>query len=222
MKELPAITTWKVKKSLEEMKNGKAPGEDGIMIKAVKKGGEILLKAITVLFNKCLIEATTPTEWNNAIIVIMHKKGNIANLNNYRPISLLPHLLHKLFNKIITRRLEFKLDSYQPPEQAGFRFGYETNDHLQVIKTLIEKSVEYNKPLVMVFVDYEKAFDSIRHNGMFNALADCRVDSRYSAILQHIYNHATTSVRVYEKIDLRYNVEFDRETQSHLSCLPLF
>ena len=130
----------------------------------------------------------------------MLRISNIANLNNYRPISLLPHL-YKLFTKIITRRLEFKLDSYQPPEQAGFRAGYGTNDHLQVIKTLIEKSVEYNKPLVMVFVDYEKAFDSIRHNGMFNALADCRVDSRYSAILQHIYNHATASVRVYEKTD---------------------
>ena len=133
--------------------------KDGIAIKAVKEGGDILLKAITVLFNKYLIEATTPTEWNNTIIVIMHKKGNIANLNNYRPISLLPHL-YKLFTKIITRRLEFKLDSYQPPEQAGFRAGYGTNDHLQVIKTLIEKSVEYNKPLVMVFVDYEKAVDN--------------------------------------------------------------
>ena len=73
--ELPAITTWEVKKSLEEMKNGKAPGEDGIVIEAAKEGREILLKAITLLFNKCLIEATTPTEWNHARIVIMHKKG---------------------------------------------------------------------------------------------------------------------------------------------------
>ena len=53
----------------------------------------------------------------------------------------------------------------------------------------------------MIFVNYEKAFDSIRHNGMFNALADYQVDSRYSAILQHIYNHATASVRVNEKTD---------------------
>ena len=50
-------------------------------------------------------------------------------------------------------------------------------------------------------MDYEKAFDSISHNEMFRALADSRVDSRYSAILQHIYNHATASVRVYEKTD---------------------
>lgn len=87
----------------------------------------------------------------------------------------------KLFTKVITRRFDNKL---QPPEQAGFRSGYRTNDNLQVIKTLIEKSVEYHKPLVLVFLDYEKAFDSIEHNEIFKALADCRVDHRYSAILQ--------------------------------------
>ena len=53
----------------------------------------------------------------------------------------------------------------------------------------------------MLFVNYETAFDSISLNRMFNSLADCRVDSRYSAILQHIYNHATASVRVNEKTD---------------------
>ena len=82
------------------MKNGKAPGEDGIVIEAVKEGGEILLKAITVLFNKCLIEATTPTEWNNAIIVIMHKKGNIADLNDYRPNSFTNYSLKLLLGAL--------------------------------------------------------------------------------------------------------------------------
>lgn len=198
--ELLEITAEEVRKALSDMKNGKTPGEDNIVIEAVKDGGEMLLKAITALFNKCLIEAVTPVDWNNAEIVIIHKKGNITNLNNYRPISLLSHL-YKLFTKIITKRLESKLDFYQPPEQAGFRSGYGTNDHLQVIKTLIEKSVEYNKPLVLVFVDYEKAFDSIKQKEMFKALADCRVDHRYSAILQHIYHNATANVRVYEKTE---------------------
>lgn len=203
--EMPDITEEEVLKSMSEMKNNKAPGEDDIVIEAVREGGEQLLKAITKLFNKCLMETTTPTNWNNAIIIIMHKKGNIADLKNYRPISLLSHL-YKLFTKILTKRLTSKLDFYQPTEQAGFRSGYGTNDHLQVIKTLIEKSVEYNKPLVLIFVDYEKAFDSIKHSEMFKALADCRVDHRYSAILQHIYENATASVRLHEETE-RFRVQ---------------
>jgi len=49
----------------------------------------------------------------------MLKQGDIANLR-----SLLSHV-YKLFTKM--------LDAYQPREQAGFRFGYGTNDNLQVI-----------------------------------------------------------------------------------------
>lgn len=79
------------------MKNSKAPGKDDIVIEAIKEGEDKLLKAITTLFNKCLIEATSPAVWNNAIIVIMHNKENIANLNNYRPISLLSHVYKTVY-----------------------------------------------------------------------------------------------------------------------------
>lgn len=120
---------------------------------------------------------------NGTMIIIIHKKGDISNLNNYRPISLLSHT-YKLFTKIIEKRLINKLDFYQPREQAGFRSGYGTSDHLLVIKTLIEKIIEYNKPLVLIFVDFEKAFDTIEQQIMLKALAESRVDHRYSALNQ--------------------------------------
>ena len=47
--------------------------------------------------------------------MLLYKKGDIVELENYRPISLLSHL-YKLFTKIITARLGIKLDFYQPAE----------------------------------------------------------------------------------------------------------
>ena len=82
---------------------------------------------------------TAPAKWNNAVITILFKKGDIKKLENYRPISLLSHL-YKLFTKVIVNRIKNKLDAYQPREQAGFRSGYSTSDHLQAIKTLIENT----------------------------------------------------------------------------------
>ena len=50
----------------------------------------------------------------------------------------------KVFTKILTRRLTKTLDENQPVEQAGFRGGYGTMDHLQTVNQLIEKVQEFN------------------------------------------------------------------------------
>lgn len=118
--ELPEITVEEVQSSLKEMKNNKAPGEDDIPTEAIKVGGCTLLELITALFNRCLEEEKIPRAWENAIITLLHKKGDITKLENYRPISLLSQL-YKLFMKVKTKRTTKKLDFYQPVEQAGFR-----------------------------------------------------------------------------------------------------
>ena len=106
-----------------------------------------------------------PSHW-------IHKKGDITKLENYRPKSLLSQL-YKLFMKVITKRIDNKLDFYQPIEQAGFRSGFSTNDHLQVMSSLIEKCNEYKIEIALAFVDYEKAFDSVE---TWSILDECTVE----------------------------------------------
>ena len=66
------------------------------------------------------------------------------------------------------------------------------------MKILIEKSIEYNKPLILIFVDYEKAFDTINQQIMLRALTEARVDHRYTTIIKNIYQNAKASVRLHE------------------------
>ena len=74
--------------------------------------------------------------------------------------------------KIITTRLEKKLDENQPREQAGFRSKYSTTYHIQAINQLKEKCREYNIPLCVAFVDYEKAFDSVQTQAILTSLQE--------------------------------------------------
>lgn len=195
--EMPDITFEEVSAALAEMKNGKSPGEDGVPVEAIKFGGDTLLETITALFNKCLELEKVPIAWQNAAIILLHKKGDITKLENYRPISLLS-TLYKLFMKIIAKRITKKLDFYQPVEQAGFRSGFSTNDHLQVMRSLIEKCNEYKIPIVLIFIDYEKAFDSVEIWAILESLNECRVDSRYSNLISNIYESATSCIKLHE------------------------
>ena len=116
---------------------------------------------------------------------------------NYRPISLLNNI-YKLFTKIITNRITRTLDENQPREQAGFRIGFSTIDHLHAVNLLIEKCAEYKIPLVVGLVDYNKAFDSVEIPDVIEALQEQGVDPMYVNVLKHIYKQAKSFIRLHK------------------------
>lgn len=69
-------------------------------------------------------------------------------------------------------------------------------DHLQTLRTLIEKSTEYNIPLHLGFVDYQKAFDSVETWAILKSLDSARIDSRYTTLIKQIYENASMQVRI--------------------------
>ncbi|KAK6729879.1 hypothetical protein RB195_006747 [Necator americanus] len=105
-------------------------------------------------------------------------KGEREDLRNYRPICLLS-VLYKVFTEITLMRISRTLDEAQPREQTGFRQGFSCLDHIQTVSRVIELCREYRLPLVLTFVDYEKAFDSVETNAILSALVDQGVDSSY-------------------------------------------
>ena len=153
-----------------------------------------MIQILTDLFNTCLHHQLVPKAWKNALIVLIHKKGNTSDIKNYRPISLLP-IMYKVFSNILLQRMIRTLDFHQRREQAGFR---STIDHLQVVNQMQEKANEYNIPLCFAFIDYEKAFDSIEFEPLFEGLKNQGVDEAYLNILRNLYSEATSVLRLHK------------------------
>lgn len=140
--DIPDVSLYEISMALKQLKNNKAPGEDGITAELLKAGGKPVLKALQRLFNSVIHEGLTPQAWNRGVVVLFFKKGDNALLKNYRPISLLSHV-YKLFSRVITNRLARRFDDFQPPEQAGFRKGFSTVDHIHTLRQVIQKYKEY-------------------------------------------------------------------------------
>lgn len=206
--EIPVVTDWEVQHAINQMKRGKSPGPDNILIDTIKEGGDTITEELAKLYNACMQTRRIPHQWKEATMIILHKKGDKRDLKNYRPISLLSNL-YKLYTKIITNRLEKILDNNQPREQAGFRRGFSTMDHIHTINQLKEKCQEFNIPLCVAFVDYEKAFDSVETYAVLKALQDQGINNAYIKILKDIYSDCYNTVRMHKasnKIMIRKGV----------------
>ncbi|KAK6749451.1 hypothetical protein RB195_001826 [Necator americanus] len=91
---------------------------------------------------------------------------------------------------------ERTLDEAQPQEQAGFHQGFSCLDHIQTVSKVIEVCRVYCLPLVLIFVDYEKAFDSVEMNTILSALVDQGVDALYVRTLANCYDRCTTRIQI--------------------------
>ena len=109
--------------------------------------------------------------------------------------------MYKVFLQVLLQRMLRTLDQNQPREQAGFRSGFSTIDHIHVVSQLQEKANEYNIPLCFAFVDYEKASDSIEFTPLFKALKNQGVDPAYINLICDLYNGATSTLKLHRDSD---------------------
>lgn len=202
------FTENEILKQIMRLKPEKSPGPDGITNECIKVAKTLLLTPITILWNKILDENVVPHQWMTSEIILLYKKGDPADIGNYRPISLMP-CFYKLFASCLLERIAPAIDAHQPIEQAGFRNGFSTMDHIQVVDQVIEKYSEFNKPLYLAFIDYKKAFDSISHESIWESLKALNINENYINILKNIYSNSTSRVkldRVGEVINIKRGV----------------
>ena len=103
--------------------------------------------------------------------------------------------------------MENILDQNQPRDQAGFRRKFSTIDHIYTLNQFIEKANEYNLPLCVCFIDYEKAFDSVEHFAIFEALRKINTNETYVQILENIYRKATASMHIDDLVSENFQIK---------------
>ncbi|XP_067143065.1 uncharacterized protein [Centruroides vittatus] len=105
------ITEQEVNKVLVSMKNGTAPGIDGIPAELYKNHPE-LVGYLASLFNNVYQSGIIPLDWRICKIIPIFKKRRKDLPENYRPISLLP-TISKVFCKILGKRLVMWLNKFE-------------------------------------------------------------------------------------------------------------
>ena len=191
------ISVDEVQKAVTNLKSGKACGLDHIHAEMLKMGGKDVILFMTKLFNTIFDKGIYPSDWAKAIIVPIHKKGDIHLADNYRGVSLLS-IVSKCYTSILNTRLYNWLEENDKivEMQAGFRRNYSTTDQIFNLYAITQKCLnKKGQKLYVAFVDFKKAFDSVHHDKLLQAMQKEGVQGKFFASIKSMYDSLLSCVR---------------------------
>jgi len=181
---------------IRNLKNPKAPGLDEVNNILLKNLPEKGLEYLKFIINSCLKLNHFPKIWKHAKVIPIPKPGKPANeLSSYRPISLLSSI-SKILERVLLYRINEHLEEHNiiPSQQCGFRTGRSTSHQLiKVIKTAKE-NIKSKKSTGMIFLDVEKAFDRVWHNGLLYKMLKLRFPLPLIKTIRSFLSERTFSV----------------------------
>ena len=103
----------------------------------------------------------------------------------------------KFIQNILNRRLVLYTDVFGslPEEQAGFREGYSTVDHIFSFYAMAQKQFSKNEKLYVVFIDYGKCLDSINRKALFKILECNGITGNFLNAIKALYTTVLAAVR---------------------------
>ena len=161
------ITQETVKKYIETLNPQKATGPDGISPTLLKLAGQSVTAPLTVIFNQSLRETSVPSTWKCARIKTTHKKGDITERENYRPLSILS-VPSKIMEKCVVDKLveHTENNNLVNSSQWAYKKGLSTELLLVNMTEKWRSALDQRKTVCAVFIDFRKAFESVSHTNL--------------------------------------------------------
>ncbi|CAH2096300.1 unnamed protein product [Euphydryas editha] len=191
----PNILRSEVQRALHRAKTGKAFGPDEITCDVLKLLEHDNIDALTNMFNLIYDSGEIPDDWLKSVFITLPKKPNARKCSDYRTISLMSHVL-KIFLSIIHDRIRAKCDDQLGASQFGFRSGMGTREAQFALNVLVQKCRDKQRNVYLCFIDYEKAFDRVKHEELMNILENIGLDDKDLRIIRSLYWNQSATVRV--------------------------
>ena len=163
-----------IRNLVAELTLGKAGGVDGMPSQVLKHFTQPPFEVIAEKFqqlanNPAYKPNERPEHWNSAIVTLLAKKPQAQNLDDFRPISLIPQL-QKLYSKWLYALLRPTADQCIPSSQHGFRPKRQAAEIHHLLNKLQEIGHEWRMQYIVLKVDIRKAFDTISRGAILEAL----------------------------------------------------
>ena len=151
------------------------------------------------LANKIYETGTIPRQMRESVFITIPKKGDLSDCGNHRLISLMSNIT-KVILRVLMRRIRNKLLKEIGEEQFGFKKESGTRDAIFLLRIISERAIAMQNDVHLAFIDYEKAFDKVKHDILMTDLKSIGIDDKDLRIINNLYRDQIVAISVNDQL----------------------
>ena len=194
--KLKAVVTDTMNVELGKLKNNKAPGPNKLKPELYKELGnsEFCTGIMAKVFENQLYSKEIPESWKETKTKLIAKKKK-PTVKDFRPLAL-ANISYKLLMSVVKNQIEDHLvqNNLIKHNQTGFTKGGQMEDNLFVLQHLVGKAYKHEKPLIVISIDYSKAYDSIDRKRMIETMIKYKIHPNIIDLVSKVYQDDFTKL----------------------------
>ena len=188
------LTFEELKDALTSFADNKSPGEDGFTKEFYEAFFDLLWKDLLNSYNDAFNKGSLSVFQKRGTITLIPKGDeNLSDLKNWRPISLL-NIDYKILSKVLAKRMEQHLPKLIHSDQTGFVNGRYIGQNIRLLSDIMAFSDSKNFQGILLFVDFEKAFDTLEWSFISKTLEVFNFGNKFKKWFTVLYNGVQSSV----------------------------
>lgn len=202
------VSAWQIERIIDKLSSEKAPGIDRIRVQDIKYIKSSISNILAKFVNMCASRGTYPDDLKKSLIRPIYKQGSHLEYTNYRPIAILS-VINKIVEKVLVKQVSEFLEHYKliSNSQHGFRKGRSTSTALGQFTDDVNESLDSGKQVVALFIDYKKAFDTLDHNQLLQAMKECGIRGPTNDWFRSYLSNRTLQTKIAGTIGLEAAVQ---------------
>ncbi len=154
----------------------------------------VISNFLVKVLNYGLNKGELSSSQRQAVTTLIEKKGkDRCKLKNWRPISLLP-VDYKIVSKVLAMRVEKIIHKLINTDQSGFVKGRFIVESVRTIQDNLDFTKQKNIPGLLLFLDFEKAFDSVQWDYRFDTLKVMNFGPDFINYVKALYKNINSCV----------------------------